>query len=563
MGNKETKSDNKNEFDETMKITKKINNLIDNFYDELKIINNQDLMNKVNKYILEYLKFDGIRRFSIPVIGKINCGKSTILNYILNLDDILEYSCDITTKFISIIRHNKNLKGKKPNVYKVNFIQRSFINNTFLYEFEKDGDPLEGDAKEIIKKRNQEIINNELEALPENYFYIIETYIPLFLGEYQKYSNYFEFLDIPGLNESTSQDNKDNIYFEKIIPLFINNIKFSIFIFDTMNYLDKNNSDETFLNFEKQINSFYEIYGNENIKEKFKNSIFILNKIDQSNREGGLEEEKKDFKEHLRDKLQVTISDNYISFLSAEREYSSKKRFKSYDKYIDFVMKKAKKKVNFLEQLRNNMEKDFEIEIEENFEEGDETNEVKVLNESLKNEGFNDIITDVDYNYYKKYFDENIQKVKNNYSQNETIRYLKHAIKTIYENFVNFKTEKNQLYHDILNKLNLKDKEKANNSNTKIEVSLSVKNFFENKNYLKTLDYFGSIYEQLKELEPENEYIQKIYKDYLESKNYILNDYKYKIALFGGYSTGKSSLLNSLIGSDIIPESVAYVRILY
>lgn len=432
-----------------------------------------------------------------------------------------------------------------------------------MYEFEKDGDPLEGDAKEIIKKRNQEIINNELEALPENYFYIIETYIPLFLGEYQKYSNYFEFLDIPGLNESTSQDNKDNIYFEKIIPLFINNIKFSIFIFDTMNYLDKNNSDETFLNFEKQINSFYEIYGNENIKEKFKNSIFILNKIDQSNREGGLEEEKKDFKEHLRDKLQVTISDNYISFLSAEREYSSKKRFKSYDKYIDFVMKKAKKKVNFLEQLRNNMEKDFEIEIEENFEEGDETNEVKVLNESLKNEGFNDIITDVDYNYYKKYFDENIQKVKNNYSQNETIRYLKHAIKTIYENFVNFKTEKNQLYHDILNKLNLKDKEKANNSNTKIEVSLSVKNFFENKNYLKTLDYFGSIYEQLKELEPENEYIQKIYKDYLESKNYILNDYKYKIALFGGYSTGKSSLLNSLIGSDIIPESVAYVRILY
>ena len=251
----------------------------------------------------------------------------------------------------------------------------------------------------------------------------------------------------------------------------------------------------------------------------------------------------------------MTISDNYISILSAEREYSSKKRFKSYDKYIDFVMKKAKKKVNFLEQLRNNMEKDFEIEIEENFEEGDETNEVKVLNESLKNEGFNDIITDVDYNYYKKYFDENIQKVKNNYSQNETIRYLKHAIKTKYENFVNFKTEKNQLYHDILNKLNLKDKEKANNSNTKIEVSLSVKNFFENKNYLKTLDYFGSIYEQLKELEPENEYIQKIYKDYLESKNYILNDYKYKIALFGGYSTGKSSLLNSLIGFDIIPVS--------
>ena len=333
MGNKETKSDNKDEFDETIKIIKKINNQVDNFYDELQIINNnQDLMNKINKYILDYLKFDKIKRFTIPVIGKINCGKSTILNYILNLDDILEFSCNITTKFVSIIRHNKKLKGKKPNVYKVNFIQRGFINNAFLYDFERDGGPLGGDAKEIIKKRNQEITNNELEALPQNYFYIIETYIPLFAGEYEKYSVYFEFMDIPGLNESSSQDNKDNIYFEKIIPLFINNIKFSIFIFDTMNYLDKNNSDETFLNFEKQINSFYAVYLNENMKETFKNSIFILNKIDQSNREGGLEEEKNCFKDHLKDKLQVNISDNYISLLSAEKEYSSKKRFKSYDK---------------------------------------------------------------------------------------------------------------------------------------------------------------------------------------------------------------------------------------
>jgi hypothetical protein len=63
-------------------------------------------------------------------------------------------------------------------------------------------------------------------------------------------------MDIPGLNEINAEEEQDNIYFKKLLPLFINNIKFSIFIFDTMNYQDKVKND-ILLNFEKKLNSFY------------------------------------------------------------------------------------------------------------------------------------------------------------------------------------------------------------------------------------------------------------------------------------------------------------------
>ena len=56
-------------------------------------------------------------------------------------------------------------------------------------------------------------------------------------------------------------------------------------------------------------------------------------------------------------------------------------------------------------------------------------------------------------------------------------------------------------------------------------------------------------------MEPNHEYIKMIYKQFLEDKDYILKYHKYKIAVFGEYSSGKSSMLNSLIGIDLLPES--------
>ena len=63
--------------------------------------------------------------------------------------------------------------------------------------------------------------------MEEKYFLLIEVDIPFFHGEFEKYADLIEFIDIPGLNEIGK-----NIYFNQIIPLIQPNFLFSIFLFD-------------------------------------------------------------------------------------------------------------------------------------------------------------------------------------------------------------------------------------------------------------------------------------------------------------------------------------------
>ena len=64
---------------------------------------------KFKKYYEDnFIKFKTSERFTIPIIGKISSGKSTFLNSILG-GNYLSTSSGIETKFICIIRHNKNL----------------------------------------------------------------------------------------------------------------------------------------------------------------------------------------------------------------------------------------------------------------------------------------------------------------------------------------------------------------------------------------------------------------------------------------------------------------------
>ena len=538
----------------------KINNYLDRLDEDLKLIDDNLLLKKIYKYITSYQKFEGIKRFSIPIIGRINSGKSTILNNTLNLEDILEVSNGITTKFISIIRHNKDLKGKKPKIYNVSFCKRAYLNNKYLYNFEKEGESLKSDIREIIKQRNEKIANEGVECLPENYFYIIETYIPLFEKEnFKKYSEFFEFMDIPGLNESNNDENKNNIYFRKILPLFINNVKFSIFIFDTMKYQDISN--DAFLNFQKELNSFYEIFNNEELKENINDSIFILNKIDLSDLKGGIDEEKKNFEIFLENKLKINIKENQICYLSAKTEKYLKKKFLNFDNYLAYTKWTQNKNNNFIDELINNMENDFKINIKKNYEEDDENedeeNEPLIKNNVyLKNEGFINEINNCDYKYYENYFNENISKITNNNYENKLENYLKNSIKKKYGDFINKDINKQNylLYKDILKQFGY-DINKTELNNKNIIHNISINKFFENGNYKNQLENIGNYFNQIKNLEPNHEFIQKIYNNYTVRKKYIERDYKYSIAVFGEYSTGKSSLLNALIGLDLIPES--------
>jgi len=224
----------------------------------------------------------------------------------------LEMRNQITTKCICIIRHQKGLK--KPKIYEVELKPRDFG----VFNFEKGKEILEN-VGEVISERNRLITNDKIGNDYEKYFLIIEYEIPFFLGEMEKYADLFEFMDVPGLNESVDSktkkgDNKDisiadNFYFQQIFPLIKNNIKFSLFIFSQDNYSNRNtteillayvnqkkkekkiekNNDDSKTNFgEMKFQEINEIREQEKkeIKDNscassFKDSIFILNKMDK------------------------------------------------------------------------------------------------------------------------------------------------------------------------------------------------------------------------------------------------------------------------------------------
>ena len=128
----------KNEFKTIQETITKILFYLNNYKNEIQdLCKTQNvLVKEIRLFQIDYSQFQDLERFSIPVIGKISSGKSTILNIILDLKDSLQVQSKATTKFISIIRHNRSLKGKNPKIYSVKFIPRTNLKDH--YNFEKD-----------------------------------------------------------------------------------------------------------------------------------------------------------------------------------------------------------------------------------------------------------------------------------------------------------------------------------------------------------------------------------------------------------------------------------------
>ena len=518
---------------------------------------NQHLKKHINNFNINYARYIELERFSIPVIGKISSGKSTILNFILDLKESLQVESKITTKFVCIIRHNKTLKGQNPKLYNVNFVKRSELDNHFNFE---KGDLIEGDIKSIIGKRNRDLNDKKIDDIPQNYFLLIENYIPFFENEYEKYADFFEFLDIPGLNEISSNINEDNIYFKKILPFIINNIKFSLFIFETRQYQTMN-SIKIYKQFIEKINQRNKDYFNENIilNDEQKYSIYILNKIDLCDKVGGIEKEKEDFKNYLIENLNVDLNINYTFFLNSKESILSKDKFKSFDDYLNYVIGKDKDSNNFIQNLNLNLQRDFNLNnIEPNFNDDDEdeqSEKTTLLNNKLKSSNFDGELSEGDYKYYKNIYDEN--KEGKNDKKNEINKLLSLILNSIEKTIHNFIINNDIEYlENEIQKNFIKDKFNISKLNIKIPTISSTK-ILNNKNYTLTLNKLGEICEQLKELEPNHDFIKQIYNNYLNTKKYINEEYKYRIAFLGGISTGKSSIINSLIGYnlDLIPKS--------
>ena len=215
-------------------------------------------------YENNFIKYKTDERFMIPTIGMINSGKTTLLNSLLR-GNYLGTSTNIGTKFVCILRHNKN--NKTPKLFKCKIRQKliDYKYNTFkYYHFEREKKEEEGNILENIKKINEKLKQYENEVSIDKrdinkYFYLMELNIPLF-EKNKELGNYFDLLDLPGLNS------RDNFYMEKIIPIIIEKSLFSIYVFD-IEYYQKDKNKEKYNEYTSKIN-------NKN------NSIYILNKVD-------------------------------------------------------------------------------------------------------------------------------------------------------------------------------------------------------------------------------------------------------------------------------------------
>ncbi len=117
-------------------------------------------------------------RKAIPIIGAISSGKSFFVDSLLGLN-ILKSESSITTKFVCIIQHHKNLK--EPKFYQINLIEKNLDeNNMMIYEAEIKGEIITGynTIKEKIKEINRlqkEIPNDKIKY--EELFYVLEIEI--------------------------------------------------------------------------------------------------------------------------------------------------------------------------------------------------------------------------------------------------------------------------------------------------------------------------------------------------------------------------------------------------
>ena len=553
-----------------------------------KDISDKKLQNEKFKFYLKYSNQISLRRIAIPIFGKINSGKSTFLNYLLGLNDILQVTNDIATKFICFIRHNKNNEvAKFYEAIPVNRIISGVKSNYFNFE---KGNEIKGNIHEIISQRNEEIVN--IEKNPEiiretsKFFIIIEANLKIFNDPLlEKYADIFEFLDIPGLDEGEMAKSP---YFKDLIPIIMPNIAFSIFLFNC-----DTDQDESTATIVKKINMYFEKNGTSDEKngvsrslmEIYKNidknntlnSLYIVNKVDK---ESESDEKKSILKEQLQkifksEKCYYDINKLNIISLSARNLLFEKNKFNDFYyflgyTYVNYLKLDEKKRKEFKSYLSDELEKISKKEIikeedssdSDNSEENDEdeykdnfmheynnlpeNDRIKIAELITKVKDISNDFNEYEYIKYKKKFQPKIIKDTKTNIMDELIKIMHTIMSRIVENFIRIDEFEN-LYQEL--------KKDYNFNNSYILAKKIVQNY----------NYITDPIEIINEAEAN--YKEELLKMNMKSSNTILELTKVRkkifeiqrdlyFLLFGISNSGKSTFINSvIIGEDILPTA--------
>ena len=477
-----------------------------------------------------------MKNYFIPIIGTISAGKSTFLKSLLGTN-VLQSGVTTTTKFVCLIKNSS---------------QTSFYHvvpkkEDQLY-FEREGEEIKGE--ENITKQI-EVINKDLSERKgdeNDIFYLLE--IPILNIDNPQLLEQCYFMDIPGLNEDMAS------YIEIIFSLItLDNIIFEIMIFDSTN-IGSDNILGIFKELEKK-----------NCLKKSGN-IFILNKIDQCTKNGVeeiIDSFKKYFYETFEDEKRgeegnifINIYQNHfiamnsLLYLAETRindDFCSMLIFELFS-YLEYPDKNEVP--NFLEFIikRNETLIDQEkITLDEN---DVNENEMKIIEESI-DKIENKLLPNIEKNDDFQ-LGINLKKTKSKKELKKS--FLIHKNK--YYKFVHsqFYNELQETLRNIdINSQDLSSPPSAFIPNFQEEqINENTENTYKNIDVSAINDLEKFLDETFKLIDPKNEL--ESFKVCLQTVRESILGRKIRIAFIGNISVGKSTVLNSIIGKDILPTSL-------
>lgn len=517
-------------------------------------IENEEIINKINLWKNITYPYLDIDRFTIAVMSTISAGKSSLLNYILNLKNILQIGENITTKFCLIIRHNKNYKNGK--IFNVKIQKRAEINK---YNFIR-GDEIVEEPKIFIEKRNQkiEMMQNETKDTyydPELYFAILEIDTGLFEGEFEKYSSLVEFIDLPGLNEVGT---KNNFYFRNILPFIKPNLIFPLIILDADKFQSSDVFDVFKELFQPYISKFTKdivldrkaLYDLENQKYMLNilkgNSLFIINKLNLFDSE----ERKRKLnniieKTSLEFRVEIKLNKNCFE-INAKAKNLEVSKFENFLNYMNYIInyKDLEENIELKELITNQFKNDFNFTVPENLDE---------LSKKAKNvEGYQD--------FYELMSFHNILIGKKEKSKSY-YNYFSHEFSILKQKNLKFELDGIKIKNEIKNKIKylineyLEDKiliELLNYFNINAtELKEDFSKYIITKDPIDVIKLLESPVKELYKIGESNLGISQLNKDYDNLINFLQNNQFLHFLISGPYSSGKTFLMNNIIGYNL------------
>ena len=527
-----------------------------------------------------------------PVIGMISSGKSSILNALFNMD-YLEATPEVTTKIVTIIRYNPSVT--KPKFFKL--ILKKDENNNYTF-YKKNDSEIIGKDNIRTKVKN---LNNELKQKDPKYediFYMLEIGEVNFIEKEFLKTN--DLADVPGVSEYMQEDLKksqnncaapnpnmgaDNS--TQSVEELMNNTKF----LSEINYLteifkimkNKMNNGIFIFSVDKfQLTENYKIVGKLKLvlNKPIENFLLLLNKMDKSE---NIEEDIKILNERFVEEFPnggFNVTRNTIvqcSSFQLENELKMEKEFSKliYYHYINYIMD-TNNNNNFIEYFKNFIRNYIKKEVE-NIDPEEFKENIKSIENDEDIKKIKDIIERIKKNHdttkkkllldEKDFTEENIQSciddldnlIEDDDGKINLVDQTNNTIIILYYYYL-YKNKKIKLFRSSETKTILEyfTIQNINRKFTYKEMESKLKEFDNNKDTVnKKINYVISKLKDLFEIYKNGEIYLNQIDNVKNSLKPIINNLKtsqfFYIPLIGVYNSGKSTILNDIIGYDLLP----------